>query len=102
VRPRIQATVSQKAFDIIVSGIEEIGGPLYNQSFSRAVDRIILEWEENQNIIKSYQNKAAEYHSQVTALKKELGENTNLKQTTLEITPNKLSITKDLEEGIFE
>ena len=70
-RPRIQATVSQKAYDIIISEMETPGSLLYNRSFSRAVDSIILDWNVLQKRIEKYQNQAAKYYQEIQHLKTE-------------------------------
>ncbi len=80
-RPRIQATISLKAHDIIVDGLATPGGPLYNHSFSRAVDKIILEWEDLQKQLKKTQKQAAKYYNRIQQLETEAA---GLRVVTLE------------------
>jgi len=80
-RPRIQATISQKSYDIIVDELATPGGPLFNHTFSRAVDKIILEWEDLQKQLKKTQNQAAKYFNEIQQLRTEA---TGLKVVTLE------------------
>lgn len=66
-RPRIQATISQKAYDILIDGLSDPSSPLFNRQFSRAVDTIILEWSKFPEI------KAA-HQKEYVKLKNELAE----------------------------
>ena len=70
-RPRIQATISQKAYDIIISEMSTEGSLLYNRSFSRAIDSIILDWGALQKRIEKYQSRAAKYYQEIQRLKTE-------------------------------
>lgn len=72
VRPRLDVTVSLKAFDIVINGMNNRESPLFRRIVSRSVDFIITDWETRGELIKKYQDKASEYSETIARLKAEI------------------------------
>ena len=70
-RPRIQATISQKAYDILIDGLTDPESPLFNRLISRAVDTIILEWSKFPEIREAHQKSYVKLKNKIKEMEQE-------------------------------